>query len=121
MQRTPSRFTLDRMAVGLSGLCVLHCVLSVLLVAALSLSSSFLADPRIHEYGLIGAVMLAAIALGQGYARHRAVRPALVGLGGLALMTAGLFAPHGWLEVVITIAGVSVLALAHLMNSRARA
>ena len=109
------------MAVGLSGLCVLHCVLSVLLVAALSLSGTFLADPRIHEFGLIGAVLLAAIALRQGYARHRAKGPAIVGLGGLALMTAGLFAPHGWLEVVVTIAGVSVLAFAHLMNSRVRA
>lgn len=121
MQRMPFRFTLDRMAVGLSGLCVLHCVLSVVLVASLSLSGSFLADPRIHEFGLIGAVLLAAIALWQGYARHRAVGPARVGLAGLALMTIGLLVPHGWLEVVVTIAGVSVLAYAHLMNSRARA
>ena len=115
---TPS---LDRMAVGLSGLCVLHCVLSVVLVAMLSGAGTFFTDPLIHRFGLLGAVVLAALALGQGYRTHRATRPALVGLAGLALMTIGLFAPHGWAEVAATVAGVIVLATAHLMNARARA
>ncbi len=120
----PRRFhsqTIDGIAVGLSGLCVLHCVLSVLLVAALSGSATFLTDPLIHRLGLGGAVLLAAVALGYGYAEHRATRPALVGLAGLSAMAAGLFAPHGWPELVLTVGGVSVLAVAHLMNARSRA
>lgn len=113
--------SLDRMAVGLSGLCVVHCVLSVVLVAALSSAGTFLTDPIIHRVGLLGAVVLAAFALGQGYKKHRAVRPALIGLTGIGLMIVGLFAPHGWVEVAATVAGVSILAVAHLMNARARA
>jgi hypothetical protein len=120
----PRRFhtpALDRMAVGLSGLCIIHCVLSVVFVALLSGAGTFLTNPIIHRVGLFGAVLLAAFALGQGYLAHRATRPALVGVVGLGLMTAGLFAPHGWTEVAATVAGVIVLATAHLMNARARA
>jgi hypothetical protein len=120
----PRRFhtaRLDGLAIGLSGICLVHCVLSVLLVATLSGSATLFTDPAIHRLGLGAAVVLAAIALGYGYAEHRATRPALVGLAGLAAMAAGLFAPHGWLEVVLTVGGVSVLAIAHLMNARSRA
>jgi hypothetical protein len=113
--------TLDRMAVGLSGLCVIHCVLSVIFVAVLSGAGTLLTNPLIHRVGLFGAVVLASFALGQGYMTHRATRPALLGLTGLGLMIAGLLAPHGWVEVAATVAGVSILAAAHLMNARARA
>lgn len=119
----PRRFhipALDRMAVGLSGLCVIHCVLSVIFVALLSGAGTFLANPLIHRVGLLGAVLLATFALGQGYMAHRATRPALIGLVGIGLMTLGLFVPHGWAEVAATVAGVSVLAAAHLMNATAR-
>ncbi len=111
---------LDRVAVGLSGLCVLHCVASVVLVSALSIGGAFFADPHIHEFGLAAAVMIGAIALGQGYAAHRARWPAAVGIGGLSLMTLGLMVPHGWAEVVLTVTGVCVLASAHVLNVRAR-
>lgn len=108
------------MAVGLSGLCLAHCVLTIVLVSTLSVAGTVLTDPSVHELGLTVAVALAAVALGQGFAAHRAVRPALVGIGGLMLMAAGLVVPHGLLEVVATIAGVLVLAGAHLMNARLR-
>ena len=112
---------LDRMAVGLSGLCVVHCLITVVFVALLSGAGTFLTNPLIHRFGLLGAILLAAFALGQGYLSHRALRPAVIGMTGIALMTLGLFAPHGWGEVAATVAGVCVLATAHLMNARARA
>lgn len=112
--------TLDRLAIGLSAMCVAHCVLSVTLIALLS-SATFLADPIVHRAGLAGAVLLAAVALRQGYVAHRARRPTIMGVFGLSLMTAALFLPHGWTEVTATMTGVSILALAHLMNARARA
>jgi MerC mercury resistance protein len=120
----PRRFhtaTLDRMAVGLSGLCVLHCVLSVALIAMLSGAGTVLTDPIIHKLGLGGAVILAGVALRQGYLSHGAKMPLGIGLVGLALMALGLVVPHGWPEVAATVAGVTVLAAAHLMNARARA
>ena len=112
---------LDRVAVGLSGLCVVHCVASIVVVSVLSSAGTFLTSPAIHEFGLAGAVLLGAFALWQGYSAHRRRRPAMVGVVGLTLMACGLIVPHGWAEVVATVAGVSVLAGAHLMNARARA
>lgn len=112
--------SLDRLAIGLSAMCIVHCVLSVALVALLS-SATFLTDPIVHRTGLVGAVLLAAVALRQGYIAHRARGPAIVGLVGLSLMTGALFMPHGWTEAAATIVGVSILAFAHLMNVRSRA
>lgn len=114
------RPTLDRMAVGLSGLCVLHCVASVVFVSLLSALGDVLGDPIIHRVGLAAAMLLAVIALGQGYRAHRAPRPALVGTAGIALMALGLVVTHGISEVAATITGVMLLAAAHLMNMRVR-
>lgn len=113
--------TLDRVAVGLSGLCVLHCIASVVIVSAVSALGDALGDPLIHRVGLAAAVLLASIALGQGYRTHRALFPVLVGLGGIVLMMLGLVVSHGPLEVAATVAGVSMLAIGHLMNGRVRA
>lgn len=120
MERDSSFFSLDRLAIGLSGMCVVHCVLSVVLVAVLS-GTTFLTDPIVHRVGLVGAVLLAAVALRQGYVSHGARRPTVIGLAGLTLMTSALFLPHGWIEVVATVTGVSILAVAHLMNARSKA
>lgn len=111
---------LDRMAVGLSGLCVLHCIASVVLVSLLSALGDVLGDPIIHRAGLAAAMLLAGIALGQGYRTHRALRPALVGMAGVALMALGLVVTHGVAEVAATVVGVMLLAAAHLMNMRVR-
>lgn len=119
--RFPHRIpVLDRVAVGLSGLCVLHCVASVVLVSALSVAGDALGDPVFHRVGLGAAMLLAAVALGQGYRAHRALRPALIGVTGVALMALGLVVPHGLAEVIATVAGVTILAAAHLLNTRVR-
>ncbi len=121
MERDSSPFGLDRLAIGLSGLCVVHCVLSVALVAMLSGAATILTDPIVHRVGLAGALLLAGVALRQGYVTHGARLPTAIGLTGLSLMAFALFVPHGWMEVTATIAGVSILAVAHLMNARSRA
>ena len=108
----------DGLAVSLSGLCLVHCVLSLILVPVLAGAAEVLGNPIIHEGGLMLAMLLGALALGQGYLRHRARRPALLGLVGLALMMRALDVPHGGWEAVLTIVGVSVLAVAHLLNAR---
>ena len=113
--------TVDRLAIGLSGLCLVHCLLSVAIVAVFASAASIVTNPLIHEGGLFVALVLGTVALGQGYAKHRAARPALVGGSGLALMAMGLVVGHGAGEVVFTIAGVVLLATGHILNTRARA
>ncbi|HWL46247.1 MAG TPA: MerC domain-containing protein [Sphingomonadaceae bacterium] len=110
---------LDRLAIGLSGLCVIHCVGTAILVAFLASVGGVLLDPAIHEVGLILAIGLAALGLGRGLFVHRLALPSLIGGTGLALMTAALFMPHGNGEMIGTILGVSLVALGHRFNARA--
>jgi MerC mercury resistance protein len=111
---------LDRAAIGLSALCAIHCLVSVILIAGLSVAGTIWTDPLIHRVGMFGAVLLAAVAFGPTLARERLSRGLALGLSGLFLMALGLLVPHGWPEIAATIGGASMLAAAHLMNTRAR-
>lgn len=112
------RDRLDRMGVILSALCMVHCVSGVVLVAMLGMGGGVLLDPRIHEYGLAAALVIGALGLGGGIMRHGRRGPLLLGGSGLALMACGLVAPHGLAEAALTIAGVCLLASAHIGNLR---
>lgn len=115
------RFRLDRMGIALSGLCAVHCLLGIALVSIFGLGSvagESLFAPAIHRAGLALAVVIAALTLGLGAAMHGQRGPLLLGAAGICLMAAGLFAPHGLIEALLTIAGVMLVAFAHLLNLR---
>jgi hypothetical protein len=112
------RDRLDRFGVVLSALCAVHCVSGVVLVALLGVSGGVLLDPRIHEYGLAAALVIGIVGLGTGALRHGHRGPLMLGGAGLALMACGLVAPHGGAEVALTVAGVTLLAIAHIGNLR---
>lgn len=112
------RDRLDRAGIALSGLCAIHCVLSVVIVSALGLSGSALLAPVIHEFGLMLAVAIGAVTLGVGVARHGRTGPLLIGAAGITLMALALAVGHGYEEAVLTIAGVALVALAHIRNLR---
>src|SRR6201996_7401112 len=96
-ERTNNR--LDRIAIGLSSLCLVHCIATVLLAATLASAGAALANPAWHEVGFAFAMLLGAIALGRGYAGHRDWRPLLLGGAGLALMGVGLIRAEGLPEI----------------------
>jgi hypothetical protein len=112
------RDRLDRVGVLLSGLCALHCLLGLLLVSVLGLGGELLLAPEIHEVGLALAIAVGVITLGLGTLRHGAFGPLLLGACGIALMAAALATGHGADEALLTIAGVALLALAHILNLR---
>lgn len=112
------RNRLDRMGILLSGLCLLHCLAGILLVAGLGLGGNFLFAPSIHRIGLALAIVIGGITLAIGVTRHGDPRPLQLGAGGLVLMALALAAGHGLAEALLTIAGVSLLAWAHLRNLR---
>lgn len=115
----PSRFThLDRIAIGLSGLCAVHCIATAAAVALVSSVAGMLASPLIHEVGLAIAMVLGALALGGGALRHRRLLPIAVGALGLGIMGGAMMLGHGVAEIAFTILGVSVLALGHELNRR---
>lgn len=112
------RNRLDRAGVVLSGLCALHCIAGLLLVAGLGLGGEFIFAPSIHRIGLALAIVVGAITLVMGVVRHGDPRPLQVGAAGLGLMIVALVMGHNSAEAVLTIAGVALLAWAHLRNLR---
>ena len=112
------RGRLDRAGVVLSSLCAVHCVLGIVVVAGLGLGGGLLLDPIIHRVGLLAATLIAGVAIGLGALRHRRAAPFVVAMTGLSFMGGGLAVEHGVNEAVLTVIGVSLVALGHLLNVR---
>lgn len=110
---------IDRMAIGLSGLCVAHCVASAVMLGFIASIGGFFESPLFHEGGLVVAIILGAIALGHGIITHGFMMPAAIGSLGLGVMAGALSIPHGAEESLYTLAGVAILALGHDLNHRA--
>jgi uncharacterized membrane protein len=109
----------DRWAIGLSGLCLAHCLLSAVVVTVLASAGGVLLHHAFHEVGLLLAIGLGAVALGRGVLQHGYAMPAWVGSLGLGMMAGALTLPHGGMEIVYSILGVLVVALGHDLNRRA--
>jgi hypothetical protein len=121
MIQTPAKSTdwLDGAAVGLSGLCMLHCLALPFFVGALPMLMPF-TESHLHAQVLYFAVPLSVIAIGIGYARHRNPLVVLAAFTGLGLLVAGATVAHSSLGLVadrlFTVSGSIVLAVAHLWN-----
>jgi hypothetical protein len=107
---------LDRIAMGLSGLCMVHCVATAVLLGLLASAGGFLGRPIIHEVGLTLAMIIGAFALGRGILEHGFVMPSAIGALGLGVMAGALSLPHDGREPIYTVAGVMILALGHRLN-----
>lgn len=103
----------------LSGLCAIHCLASIAIVSALGIGGEFLLSPVIHRVGLALALVIAAVAIGWGALRHRRRAPFVVAMMGLTFMGGALAVPHGVEEAVLTIIGVALVSLGHILNLRA--
>lgn len=114
----PIRQRLDRVGIGLSGLCALHCLASISLVSGLSIGGEFFFAPEVHRWGLLVATLVAAVAIGWGALRHRMAMPFVIAMTGLTFMGAALAVPHGYKEAVLTIIGVGLVSLGHVLNLR---
>ncbi len=114
---------LDRLAIALSGLCVVHCLATSVLLALMSAAGGLLGDPIIHEVGLTLAIGLGAVALGRGIVGHGYMMPSAIGALGLGVMAGAMTLPHDGhgAETLWTLIGVGLLALGHDLNRRAQA
>jgi len=117
--RNPSvRTRFDHLGVLLSSLCALHCLTGIALVALLGVGGGILLDPIIHRIGLALATLIAGVAIGLGAVRHRRALPFVVAMTGLSFMGGALAVPHGMEEAVLTIIGVTLVAIGHILNLR---
>jgi len=112
---------LDKTAVALSGLCLIHCLLLPLAIAVFPvLGLSFVSHETFHQLILIVVLPTTVIALGVGVARHRSRSVAVLGLAGIAALIAAAFLVHEIgsesMERWVTVGGGLVLAAAHIRN-----
>lgn len=119
--RTARRLDLiDRIAIGVSGVCLLHCIATMLVVALLASAGGLLLDPMIHELGLGLAILLGLYAFSRGFAVHGRKMPLLLGLAGISAMGYALSLTHGVSgEVLFTVIGILLVVSGHELNRRA--
>ena len=110
---------IDRLAICLSGLCVVHCIASAVLVAMLASAGGVLLDPAFHEVGMMLAIGLGLFGLGRGIVEHGFMMPSAIGGLGLGVMSGGLTIGHGGLGTIYSVVGVLILAQGHDLNRRA--
>ena len=108
--------SLDRLAIGLFGLFLVHCLATAVLLGMLSAAGGLLGAPIIHEVGLSLAMILGSFALGRGIIEHGFMMPSAVGSMGLGVMAGALSLPHDGGEAMYTVIGVGILALGHQLN-----
>jgi len=112
---------LDQMALALSGLCLLHCLLLPFAVAILPFLGQF-SDDHLHAELLVVVIPVSAVALYLGYRRHSHSGVVVMGLIGLVVLTIGGTIAHNLYGLVadrtLTVIGSVTLAITHYRNFR---
>lgn len=110
---------LDFASMGLSGLCVVHCLLLPLLVAALPFLSFFSDNENVHKVLILTAIPLSALALWRsgGWRRTGVTAPMAMGL--LLLALAAFLVELDPYEAALSVIGALLVAGSHAVNLNA--
>lgn len=113
---------LDGVGIGISSLCIVHCLLVPIAIALSPVWSTWLTLPEdMHLWLLALALPFSGIVLWRASKRYPHTKLSLgLGVAGLALMSAGIFIEREIAEVAVTTAGAGLVAIAHLRNWRCR-
>ena len=116
-----TRLRADHLGVIASALCLVHCVLTPVVLSLSAVWVHYLPSEERFHRGL--AAMVAAIgciAIIRGYRKHRRSRVFFLMIGGLGLIFAGAYfgerLPSHLAEVAVTMTGSSLMIAAHLIN-----
>lgn len=112
---------LDHVAIALSGLCLVHCLLLPAIIVALPLVGR-LDESHFHTQMLLVVVPVSLFAFTHGYRRHGIKGIIAGGVAGIGLLLIGgtvAHANYGALaDSLLTIAGSVILATSHYFNNR---
>lgn len=112
------RGRLDRLGIAVSALCAVHCIAGLVFVAWLGFGGIAMLDHSIHKVGLVIAALVAAVAIGAGALHHRQPKPFVIAMMGLSFMGGALAVGHGIEETVLTVIGLGLVTLGHILNLR---
>lgn len=107
---------LDMTSMGLSGLCLVHCLVLPFLVAAMPFLGIFTRDEWVHQLLVSIAAPLTGLAFWRAKAWTKPEVAILMTVGLLLLFLAAFIRELAAYEVVISVCGALSLAGAHLMN-----
>ncbi|MFT4635867.1 MAG: hypothetical protein ACI854_001194 [Arenicella sp.] len=117
--------SLDKFAILLSGVCLVHCLLTPVLITLLPIISlsSLVEDILFHQLMLWLVLPTSIIALFLGCRKHKQLLIAATGVVGISILVAVAFFGHDWFgiggEKIVTSVGGLILALSHYLNYRA--
>lgn len=119
--RTRLQLLADKAGICLSVICIVHCILTPLLLLALPAMQMFeWWHGSLHIIFAVIIPLLALAAFIPGYKLHKDARVFKIALIGFVIVIAGITLPHEleieWLEPVLSIIGSLFLVRAHLMN-----
>jgi uncharacterized membrane protein YfcA len=111
----------DRLGIWASTLCVVHCIVTPVVLSLSVVSAHFLpSEERTHRTLALLIAMLGVLALVKGYRRHRRLRVLLfMGIGMTSIFAGaywGDWLPSHGVEVVITFVGSCFMIAAHRLN-----
>jgi hypothetical protein len=105
----------DVVGTVLSGVCMVHCVTTPLLVSAAPAAASVLGG--FHPVLLGGVALVGLWAFWPGFRRHRRPEVPLLAVSGLALLAlAALAFEESTAETVLSLGGAALMMGAHLRN-----
>ena len=112
---------LDRAAIALSGLCLVHCLTLPLIVAGVPLLAQF-GGNHLHAQVLIVVLPVSLFAFALGFRRHGNKAVVVSGLAGALLLLLGATFVHDNLGLaadrMTTVAASLMLAASHYVNNR---
>lgn len=112
--------SLDRIAIGLSGLCAIHCAVTPMAVILFPVLSACVgSDELFHALLLVLVVPSSVVALALGCRRHRDVRVLGLGTAGLAVLVVAVALGHvEYWERRMTLGATALMVMAHARNYR---
>jgi len=116
---------LDRSAIATSGLCVVHCLLTpIMLATGLLPALAFMGEESFHRILFAAILPVSAMALAIGYIRSRDGLLILSGAAGLLLLAVGARAGETLFGKAVergtTVAGILLVAFVYWRNLRGR-
>ncbi len=114
-------FPADQIGICASCLCMVHCLLTPIVLSLSAVSAHFLpSEERTHRFLAVSIAFVGALSLIKGYQRHKKRRIPLLMATGLAFIFGGAWygdhLPSHATEVAITLIGSGFMIAAHRIN-----
>ena len=113
----------DKIGIGLSSLCMVHCFLTPIVIALMPAFDGYLHSTVFHALMAILILPTALFAFVHGYVQHRIRHALVLGVIGVVVIMAALLLPEAIVDQVghirMTMVGSVFLMAGHVLNFRA--